>query len=104
MYITDWFSTLLGLAEVPVPPDTDSLDLWPALSRCRLHYTALHCSLHRGRRSPRKEIVLNLDQDNYRGLWSAAIRSGNYKLIWGRPSLLKAKVQHKAQDSTIVCL
>ena len=47
---------------------------------------------HRRAPSPRDSIVLNLDQDPSLGLWSAAIRVGSYKLIWGQSKLLKQKV------------
>ena len=80
MFISDWFSTFLSLAglEHKIPPDTDSFNMWRTLSR--------------NAKSPRSEIVFNLDQDNLRGLWSAAIRSNNYKLIWGQDKLLKQDV------------
>lgn len=83
MYITDWFATLLGLAGLSpsVPKDMDSKDMWPSISR--------------NKRSPRQQIVLNLDQDNLRGLWSAAIIHHNYKLLWGQPRLLKAEVMEE---------
>ena len=34
MFITDWFSTLLGVAGLAsfVPSDVDSMDMWPTLS------------------------------------------------------------------------
>ena len=81
MFITDWFSTFLSLAGLSdqIPPDADSFDMWRTLSS--------------NRKSPRDEIVLNMDQDNFRGLWSAAIRSHNYKLIWGQEKLLKQDVR-----------
>ena len=81
MYVTDWLATLLAVAGLKAlqPQDTDSINMWPSISW--------------GRESPREEIVLNLDQDNYHGLWSAAIIRGNYKLIWGQPDLLKVKVR-----------
>ena len=80
MYITDWFSTLLSVAGLTslAPPGIDSFNMWTALSR--------------GKSSPRKEIVFNLDQDNYWGTWSAAIRMGPYKLLWGQHKLLKTQV------------
>ena len=96
MYITDWMSTLLNVAELGhlVPQDVDSLNMWPVITR--------------GKRSPRKEIVLNLDQDPMAGTWSAVIRSGgcfihvfiyygifrmkNYKLIQGQDTLLFEEV------------
>ena len=49
-------------------------------------------SLQLNKASPREEIVLSLDQDTYWGLWSAAIRQGNYKLIWGQHKLLKTNL------------
>ena len=51
-----------------------------------------HMMTHRRAPSPRDSIVLNLDQDLSLGLWSAAIRAGRYKLIWGQSKLLKQKV------------
>ena len=59
---------MAGLTSL-LPTGTNSLDMWS-----------------------REEIVLNLDQDTYWGLW--AIRQGNYKLIWGQRKLLKTHV-HK---------
>ena len=80
MFISDWFSTFISLAGISdqIPTDVDSFNMWPTISKAN--------------RSPRKEIILNLDQDNYRGLWSAAIRQLNYKLIWGQDKLLKKDV------------
>ena len=80
IYITDWFSTFLKLAGVDTKtlPPSDSTNVWRGLTR--------------NKRSRRKEIVLNLDTDPEEGLWSAAIRSGNLKLIWGQDKLLKQKV------------
>ena len=62
MYITDWMSTLLNAAGLGhlVPQDVDSLNMWPTLLK--------------GKKSPRKEVVLNLDQDPMAGTWSAVIR------------------------------
>jgi len=84
MFITDWFSTFLSLAGISdqIPTDVDSFDMWKTISK--------------GGRSPRDEIVLNLDQDNFRGLWSAAIRNLNYKLIWGQDKLLKQDQHDKS--------
>ena len=84
MYVTDWLATLLTVAglEALQPQDTDSINLWPSISW--------------GRKSPREEIVLNLDQDNFWGLWSAATIMGKYKLIWGQHKLLK---QHLGEES-----
>jgi len=76
MYITDWMSTLLNVAELGhlVPQDVDSFNMWPVLVK--------------GKRSPRKEVVLNLDQDPMAGTWSAVIRMKNYKFIQGQDTLL----------------
>ena len=81
MFISDWFSTFLSLVGLSdqIPQDTDSFDMWNTISK--------------NNKSPRSEIILNLDQDNFRGLWSAAIRSGNFKLIWGQDKLLKKDVR-----------
>ena len=81
MFISDWFSTFLSLAGLSdqIPQDTDSFDMWKTISK--------------NNKSPRSEIILNLDQDNFRGLWSAAIRSDNFKLIWGQDKLLKKDVR-----------
>ena len=60
IYITDWYATILGLAGVKdIPSNLDSFDLWKSLSS--------HV------KSPREEIILNLDQDSFWNTWSAAI-------------------------------
>eukprot|EP00090_Calanus_glacialis_P005252 TRINITY_DN14070_c0_g1_i1.p1 TRINITY_DN14070_c0_g1~~TRINITY_DN14070_c0_g1_i1.p1 ORF type:complete len:497 (-),score=119.32 TRINITY_DN14070_c0_g1_i1:104-1594(-) len=84
MFISDWFSTFLSLAGLSdqIPQDTDSFDMWKTISK--------------NNKSPRSEIILNLDQDNFRGLWSAAIRSDNFKLIWGQDKLLKKDQNEKS--------
>ena len=50
IYITDWYATILGLAglENSIPKTVDSFNLWESLSH--------------DVKSPREEIVLNLDQ------------------------------------------
>ena len=80
IFITDWFSTFLKLAGVNTKalPPSDSKDVWRRITR--------------NKRSRRKEIVLNLDTEPQEGLWSAAIRRGDLKLIWGQDKLLKKKV------------
>ena len=80
IYITDWFSTLLDLAGLKhrIPATVDSL--------------SMKRTLLQGKRSRRREIVLNLDRDEDQGLWSAAILRGGHKLIWGQARLLKQKV------------
>ena len=86
MYVTDWFSTLLHLAgqEENIPDDVDSFNMWDSISS--------------GAKSPRTEIILNLDQDNYRGTWSGAIRSDRWKLIWGQDYLLKQDKHERSCD------
>ena len=61
MYITDWLATFHHLAgvEEDIPPYLDSFNMWPSISK--------------GKKSPRTEIVLNLDQDHFWNTWSAAI-------------------------------
>ena len=80
MFITDWFATFLSIAglESLLPPNLDSFNLWSSISK--------------NSRSPRKEIIFNLDQDNFWGTWSAAIRKKNIKLVWGQQKLLKKRV------------
>ena len=80
MFITDWFTTLLSLAklETLAPPGLDSFNMWSSISK--------------NSKSPRREIIFNLDQDNFWGTWSAAIRSARFKLIWGQHLLLKQRV------------
>ena len=57
-----------------------------------------------GKKSSRKEIVLNLDTEPQEGLWSAAIRSGDLKLIWGQDKLLKQKVRLEILIATVMTL
>ena len=61
MYLQDWMTTFLSLAgmEDKIPTGLDSFNMWPSISQ--------------GRKSPRSEIVLNLDQDLFFNTWSAAI-------------------------------
>ena len=79
IYVTDWFATFLQVAGLKhlIPEERDSLSAWRVISR--------------GKRSKRKEIVLNIDKDDINNLWSGAVRSGDYKLIWGQSKLLKQK-------------
>ena len=83
MFITDWFNTLLSIAglESLLPASLDSINMWKSISR--------------NSGSSREEIIFNLDQDNYWRTWSAAIRVGRFKLIWGQPKLLKLRVKAK---------
>ena len=79
IYITDWLATLLTVAglDSKIPIDSDSFNMWPSISW--------------GQKSPRKEIVLNLDQDTFWNTWSAAIITGKYKFLWGQQKLLGRK-------------
>ena len=83
IFISDWFATLLTVAglESQVPSHVDSYNVWPTLSW--------------GRKSPRKEIVLNLDEDTYWNTWSAAIIKGKYKFIWGQRKLLRHHLEEE---------
>ena len=83
MFISDWFNTLLSIAglESLLPASLDSINMWSSISR--------------NSGSSREEIIFNLDQDNYWRTWSAAIRVGRFKLIWGQPKLLKLRVRAK---------
>lgn len=67
LHITDWFPTLVHLAGGQTSPFMDGLDQWLALSR--------------GWPSPRTEFVYNINDVKK----TAAIRSGDYKLIVGSP-------------------
>ena len=80
IYITDWFKTFLKLGGVDTKslPPNDSKNMWRVVTRNKV--------------SRRREIVLNLDTDPENGLWSAAIRSRDLKLIWGQDKLLKQRV------------
>ena len=72
IFITDWFSTFLrlaGLSESQLPR-TDS--------------EPVRSLLRPGGRSRRREIILNMDSHTDSGLWSAAVRRGDYKLLWGQ--------------------
>ena len=48
--------------------------------------------------------MLNLDTEPQEGLWSAAIRSGDLKLIWGQDKLLKQKVRLEILIATVMTL
>lgn len=75
MHITDWVPTLLGLAGVPKLEGIDGQDMWDALSN--------------NLTSPRMGIIHNIDEDNDKGTWQAAVTSGKWKMIWGQEYLLK---------------
>ena len=84
IYITDWLATLLTVAglESQIPLDADSFNMWPSISWAK--------------KSPRTEIVLNLDQDTYWNTWSAAIITGKYKFIWGQQKLLQTHLEEES--------
>ena len=81
--MTDWFSTILDVAGLRrnIPNNVDSISMKRVLMK--------------NKPSKRREIVLNLDKDDKRKLWSAAILWNNKKLIWGQSDLLKQKVNTK---------
>ncbi|XP_072120226.1 arylsulfatase I-like [Mobula birostris] len=87
-HITDWYPTLVSLAGgnlSGVSPPLDGHNLWPTISR--------------GKKSPRREILHNIDPlhtparsgswEEGQGLWNtavqAAIRQGDWKLLTGDP-------------------
>lgn len=86
MYVTDWFSTFLDLAGLKhrIPDAVDSFSMWRTWSGLTP--------------SPRTDIVLNLDRNKEKGLWSAALRKGKYKLIWGQSKLLKQAMPRDADN------
>ena len=61
MYLTDWFATILSLAgqDAALPDHVDSFNMWRSISE--------------DRKSPRKEIILNIDEDEKHGTWSGAL-------------------------------
>jgi arylsulfatase A-like enzyme len=63
LHVTDLHTTLLGLAGVPVDPKRklDGLDMWPTIAN--------------GQRTPRREVLLNVDD------FHGAILIGEWKLI-----------------------
>ena len=65
-YITDWYNTLAHLAGLENDNSRDSHNIWDMLSK--------------DKGNPRTEVVLNLDQDNFKGLWQAAIRYVGIKI------------------------
>jgi arylsulfatase A-like enzyme len=64
IHIVDMFPTLAGIAGAPTGKGKplDGLDVWPTLSK--------------GSRSPRDEVVYDIEP------FRAAVRQGNWKLIW----------------------
>ena len=70
IHVTDWFPTVLRLAGAPAEAEDelDGVDQWEAISQ--------------GEPSARTELVYNIDVEKRP---SAAIRVGDFKLIWGYP-------------------
>lgn len=81
VHIVDWYPTLLTLAgyKQKLPKELDGVDQWLTLSA--------------GWPGPRTEIVYNIN-DALR--FTAAIRSGKWKLIWGYPEGLRSNVPRSA--------
>ena len=73
MHIVDIYPTLAGLAGALLDRNKplDGLDLWPTISE--------------GKPSPRQEIVYNVEP------YRAAVREGNWKLVW--TTLLPPKIE-----------
>jgi len=78
-HIVDWYPTILALAGYTKKlTDTDGYDQW--------------LSLAAGWPGPRTELVYNI---NTALRFTAAIRSGKWKLIWGYPEGLRSNVPRK---------
>merc|ERR1712098_550781 len=68
----------------------DSFNVWPTLQR--------------GKASPWKEILLNIDQDNLFGSWNAAMiwkKHKEYKLIWGQSGVLQVHEPNKSCNTEL---
>jgi len=78
-HIVDWYPTILSLAGYSVQvPDIDGYDQW--------------LSLVGGWPGPRTELVYNI---NTALRFTAAIRAGKWKIIWGYPEGLRSNVPRK---------
>jgi len=80
VHIVDWYPTILTLAryDTKLPDELDGVDQW--------------LSLTAGWPGPRTDLVYNIN-DALR--FTAAIRLGKWKLIWGYPEGLRSNVVRK---------
>jgi len=81
MHVVDMYPTLVGLAGASLAKTRqpfDGLDLWPALSTKAA--------------SPRTEVVYNIES------FRAAVREGDWKLVWKTTLPAKAELFDLAQD------
>ena len=80
MHTVDWYPTLVGLAggQTSKAKPLDGVDMWSTLSE--------------GKASPRTEVVYNIEA------FRAAIRQGDWKLIWRTPLPESRELYNIAQD------
>jgi arylsulfatase A-like enzyme len=80
MHVVDLYPTLVGLAGASTAKakPLDGMDMWPTISG--------------GRPSPRTEMVYNIE------VFRAAIRQGNWKLVWRTPLPQLVELYDLAQD------
>ena len=77
IHVTDWLPTIVeGIAGLKLnrrkKRTLDGYNVWPTITG--------------DKRTPRKEILMNLDPAGPEYIGQAAIRTGNWKLITGRPN------------------
>ena len=77
IHVTDWLPTIVeGIAglelDIKVKQTLDGYNVWPTITD--------------DKRTSRKEILINLDPAGPEYIGQAAIRTGNWKLITGRPN------------------
>ena len=124
MYVTDWFSTFLDLAGLKqrIPDAVDSFSMWRTWSGLtpspradivlnidrskvdKFISSRWLCMILKQQFLPWSGLTLsnpglvkfyNAFRDKEKGLWSAALRKGKFKLIWGQSKLLKQEVFKK---------
>ena len=80
IHVVDMYPTLAGLAGAPTGKckPLDGLNVWPTISE--------------GKPSPRTEVVYNVEP------FRAAIRQGDWKLIWRTPLPAAVELYNLAQD------
>jgi arylsulfatase A-like enzyme len=80
IHIVDMFPTLAGVAGAPADKGKplDGLDVWPTISQ--------------GARSPREEVVYDIEP------FRAALRRGNWKLVWQATLPSRVELFDLAQD------